>query len=164
MQRMPSVIVVHDVDDPATLSAARALAREYAALTHVLGRWVDPDSEIIGLPGPYRAPSGGVLLAVVDGDYVGCVAFAPLDEGAVELKRLYVRPGLRGRGVGLALVRAVVQRARTAGYSCIRLDTAPELGAAVALYLKEGFREIGRYRDDLYADARCFELTLGLRG
>jgi len=158
------VIVVLEVDDAAKLRAARDLVREYAALPHVQGRWVDPDAEITALPGAYRVPRGGFLLAAVEGDYVGCVAFAPLDEAAVELKRLYVRPGLRGRGIGLVLIRAVVQRARAVGYACIRLDTAPELGAAIALYLQEGFREIGRYRDDLYADARCFELTLGIRG
>ena len=154
------MLAVLAADVPERLKVARELTYEYSLLPHVEGRWLDVVKEIESLPGPYQAPRGGLILASSEEGYLGCVAFAPLSEGAAELKRLFVRPEARGKGVGLLLVQSVIERVRSAGYSRLRLDTAPELTAAISLYRRLGFREIGRYRDDLYADAVCFELEL----
>ena len=53
-----------------------------------------------------------------------------------------------------------MERARRIGFRWVRLDTAPELEDAIRLYGLLGFREIPRYRDDLYEDARCFEVDV----
>lgn len=150
-----------DAADAAALAQAAALMREYAALPHVDGRWPDWAADIAALPAPFVAPRGALLLATIDRHAVGCVALAPLPEAEmVEMKRLYVRPAARGHGIGEVLVRASLTHATRLGYRMMRLDTAPELHAARALYQREGFQPIPHYRAGLLADALCFERRL----
>jgi putative acetyltransferase len=113
------------------------------------------DAEIAGLPGVYGPPKGELLLATVLGQPVGCVGLRlfPL-AGVCEMKRLYVRPGFRGGKVGRMLVDRVLRDAARLGYASMRLDTHPAfMAAAVAMYRKFGFREVG---------AAPLELTEGL--
>ncbi len=144
------------------LDHVRALFREYA-------RWLDSghlclgsfEREVVGLPGEYGPPRGCLLLAVCDGQIAGCVGLRPLDEGTCEMKRFYVRPQFRGRGVGRALADAVMAEARRLGYRRMRLDTiADRMPEAVALYRMLGFREIPVYRPDPLAHSLCMELEL----
>jgi GNAT superfamily N-acetyltransferase len=85
-----------------------------------------------------------MLPAKADGAYVGRVALRPIGEGTCELKRLYVPPAFRGKGIGKALVQAIIEEARGIGYKRIRLDTVLE--PARRLYRSPGFREIPPYR------------------
>jgi GNAT superfamily N-acetyltransferase len=104
-----------------------------------------------------------VLLARAAGqaEPVGCVAMRPLEAGACEMKRLYVRPAGRGLGIGRALAEAVIGEARRAGYDRMRLDTIdPLMDAAVALYLDLGFADIPPYTSNPIAGARYLELLL----
>lgn len=152
--------VVRRADTPPLLEAARAMFAEYAAMPHTVGRWDHSGAESAALPGPYAPPAGGLLLALVDDEPVGCVGIRPLDPPAVcEMKRLYVRDAARGRGAGRTLVVASLVYARGAGYATMRLDTVPELHAAVALYRALGFREIAPYHD-AYGGVVFFEIDL----
>src|SRR5438552_12969532 len=81
------------------------------------------DQELATLPGVYAPPAGRLLLATADGDVAGCVGLHAIDDGACEMKRLYVRPAFRGLRVGRQLTRAVIAEARDIGYRRIRLDT-----------------------------------------
>jgi ribosomal protein S18 acetylase RimI-like enzyme len=114
------------------------------------------DQELAALPGGYDA----LLVARLEGEAVGCVALKRLSEGACEMKRLYVRPGVRGSGTGRALVEASIARARELGYERMRLDTLPTMDTARALYLSLGFRSIGRYNDNPIPGVLFFELRL----
>lgn len=103
------------------------------------------EAELTGLPGKY-APPRGVILVAFDGEKpAGCVALRPLDGGACEMKRLYVRSAYRGRGVGKLLAEAVVRRAREIGYTSMKLDTLATMTEAIGLYRSLGFRETGSY-------------------
>jgi putative acetyltransferase len=145
----------------ADLAAVRDLFREYAASLETDLCFQDFEAEVSGLPGAYQPPAGALLVAERDGVLVGCVALRPLEAPAVaEMKRLYVRPAGRGRGLGAALVNAILERARTAGYRQVRLDTLPSMAAAQELYRRLGFREIAPYRHNPVPGARFLESDL----
>ncbi len=106
------------------------------------------DQELATLPGKYSAPYGTILLAEVDGELKGVVALRPLEEGISEMKRLFVQPGARGIGVGRLLIEAVLQKAREAGYSAVRLDSLQHMKSAIGIYRSLGFRDIEAYYEN----------------
>jgi GNAT superfamily N-acetyltransferase len=92
------------------------------------------------------APPQGSLLLAMDGTRVAGVAcMRQLDEQTVEIKRMYVRQPYRGRGIGRALLRGLLEQAKEVGYALVRLDSTRFMRQAHALYRSEGFREIGPY-------------------
>jgi GNAT superfamily N-acetyltransferase len=102
-------------------------------------------AELASLPGYYAPPRGRLLLASDGVEAAGCVALRPIEEGACELKRMYVRPKYRGQGLGKALGQATIAEARQIGYRLIRLDTADFLSTARWIYSSLGFREANPY-------------------
>jgi ribosomal protein S18 acetylase RimI-like enzyme len=119
------------------------------------------DQELAGLPGDYAPPEGRLLLASFGEEIAGCVALHKLEPGICEMKRLYLRPKFRGRGLGRALVERVLSEARSIGYRRMRLDTVePVMKDAVAMYRRFGFREIVPYRENPIAGAIYMELEL----
>ncbi len=88
------------------------------------------------------------------------MAIRKLDAERCELKRLYVRPAFRGRGLGSALTGRVIADAREIGYSRMMLDTMPALKSAQRLYRGLGFVEIPRYNDSPMDDTIYMELKL----
>lgn len=156
-------IVVVAVDAGPWLDDLKALMAEYARLPHVDGRWPDADAEITALPAGFAQPRGALLLARVGDRSMGCVGLqATQDASALELKRMYVRPAARGLGIGRALLDAAIQHARDSGHASLRLDTLPQLGAALALYRGAGFQPIPSYDPSLPPEARCYALPLDL--
>jgi ribosomal protein S18 acetylase RimI-like enzyme len=92
-----------------------------------------------GLPGKYAPPEGRLLLAQVDGESAGCVAFYKVEVGVCEIKRLWTRPQFRGQKIGRALVEALISEARQCGYTSMILSTADVLKEAQGLYGSLGF-------------------------
>ena len=153
-------------ESPPLLDIARVLMSEYAAMPHTTGRWLNPDADIAALPAPYLPPAGVLLIALADEDLnspsidaaLGCGALISQEPPAVaQIRRVYVRPHARRRGVGEAITRELISWAATLGFERVRLDTAPELLAARALYERLGFYPIPHYRTGLLPDSLCFE-------
>ena len=140
------------------------MLEEYVAWIGLDLAFQEIDAELAGLPGDY-APPRGALFVADDGSHglAGMVGLRPLDKispadaqsaTAGEMKRLYVRPSARGRGLAKQLIAAALDEARRLGYSEIRLDTLPMMGDAQSLYVALGFRDIAPYYDTPIAGTR----------
>jgi GNAT superfamily N-acetyltransferase len=84
-------------------------------------------------------PSGLMLLARVDAKVAGCVGYRHVAPSICELKRLYVRPRFRQTGLGRALVSSLIDHARAARFTTIRLETVQFMRGAIRLYEQMGF-------------------------
>ncbi|MGY1735205.1 GNAT family N-acetyltransferase [Geodermatophilus sp. SYSU D00684] len=108
---------------------------------------------------PVRAlASATVLTAAVGGAGCGCVVVSPVAEGTSEVRRLWVGPAARGRGVGRALVDAAVAAAGARGVGVVRLSVWRWRTAAIAVYERAGFVPVPSW--DARPDLTCMELRL----
>lgn len=142
------------------VDAVRGLLREYQADIGVDLCFQGFDAELAGLPGAYVEPKGLLLCAEAEGHPVGCIALRPVDGETAEMKRLFVRPTHRGKGLARALVVELIRRSRDLGYSRICLDTLPGMERAQALYASLGFRDIPAYIHNPVAGTRYMGLSL----
>ncbi len=146
---------------PEDFAAAAALFTAYAGSLAIDLAYQDFDAELAAIPGKYAPPAGALLLARArHGTPLGCVALRPLAPGICEMKRLYVAPAGRGLGLGRALVDAVLASARGIGYREMRLDTLPEMTAAIRLYRAAGFAPIPAYYPTPIAGTLFFARSL----
>ena len=148
-------------ESPAQIAQARELFLEYAQSLGFSLCFQSFDQELAGLPGDYAPPAGRLLLAEYQGQLAGCVALHRLEPKICEMKRLYLRPQFRGKGVGRVLAQTIINEARKIGYQHMRLDTVePIMKDAVALYRLLGFKEIVPYRPNPIEGAIYMELEL----
>jgi putative acetyltransferase len=149
------------VEMPTQIAQARELFLEYAQSLGFSLCFQNFDKELAELPGHYAPPDGRLLLAEFEGQLAGCVALHNLEPGICEMKRLYLRPQFRGKGLGRVLADRIIAEARQIGYRRMRLDTVePVMKDAVAMYRKIGFRRIAPYRTNPIAGAMYMELQL----
>jgi len=195
---------------PGDWDTVRALFREYLSELDVDLDFQYVEEELAALPGPYAAPHGAVLLAVLEEDdslrpgedslrpdedslrsgrdssrpsrdsprpgeqerpdpalarAVGVVAVKPLPdtnerERVCEMKRLFVRPAARGRGIGHDLARAIIDASREMGYDRMRLDTVASMHAARSVYQSLGFEERSAYYNNPLANVVYYERAI----
>ena len=126
--------MIAHVDGPgAQLEEVRVLFLEYARSLGFSLCFQGFDEELRALPGMYAPPRGGLLLAYGDGAPAGCVGLHEWDAQVAEMKRLYVRPAFRGRGLGRVLTDAALTDARALGYRVRLVRTlATALGGFLA--------------------------------
>lgn len=154
---------ITQAETPAEIETAQSLFREYQQELGIDLCFQNFDAELSGLPGKYACPEGRLLIAWKGDEAIGCVAVRPFDGEVCELKRLFLRPAARGMGAGRLLTETALQEARQAGYRRIRLDTLPQMGAAIRLYRDLGFQEIGAYTTNPVAGALFLEKPLDNR-
>lgn len=125
---------------------ARQLVKEYAESLNLDLSFQDFAREMEDLTNEYAAPAGAFLLARKGDACIGCVGVRRFSDGAGEVKRLYVVPAARGKGVGRLLAEGIVAAAKELGYARLLLDTLPSMKEAQAVYVSLGFRPIAPYR------------------
>ena len=99
------------------------------------------------------APGGRILFAEVDGQVVGTCALIKMADGGYELAKMAVAPAAQGQQIGYLLGQAAVQRVRDLGGQRVYLESNSQLGPALALYRKLGFRDLAVPNPSPYARA-----------
>ncbi|MEM8524420.1 MAG: GNAT family N-acetyltransferase [Bacteroidota bacterium] len=138
----------------------QSLFQEYAISRNFDAALQDFEQELKNLPGKYAAPKGTLLLATWKDMEVGCVAFQSLSNTICEMKRMYVKPDHRRKGIGKALIQRLMELAKGREYKIMRLDTHPSMLVAHQLYAQFGFQEIERYNENPIKGIRFFECLI----
>jgi len=143
------------------LDQARELFKEYEASLGISLCFQNFADELANLPGDYAPPRGRLLLARECDQLVGCIALRPVGPTTCEMKRLFLRPAYRSRGLGRVLVEAIIEEARKIGYTHMRLDTISDrMGRAIEVYKSIGFVEIAPYYHSPVDTTKFMELDL----
>jgi putative acetyltransferase len=110
----------------------------------------------------YNKPDGGLILIIdaLTGGEVGCAGIRKSEEKVAELKRMFIRPEHRNKGLGNELMRKAIELATDLGYDKIRLDTLDTMKSAIALYEKFGFKQTGAYTYNPHDNVRFYELKI----
>lgn len=138
----------------------RDLATDYENSLDPDLRHKDFAADILDLPAAYGPPNAA-FVAVFDGIAAGCVALVRLDASTGLVKKLYVRPALRGAGIARKLMGALVDAARSSNIRRLVLDTDKDrLRAAYELYIALGFRECEPYGAVDYATPAFMQLDI----
>ena len=146
---------------PEEIQQVRKLFEEYVAWLGINLCFQNFDKEVAELPGDYAPPSGRLTLATESDDVAGCIALRRIGEDVCEMKRLYVRPQFRGKGLGRTLAENLIHEGRSIGYKRMRLDTLPgKMDRAIAMYRRLGFNNIEPYDNNPVEGAAFMELEL----
>ena len=133
--------------DPAAVAIARAMVGEVGALYAFRFDPAGPTAH----PDEMSAPGGGFVLLCDGGRAVAGGGVKRFGDGVAEIKRMYVVPEARGRGLARMLLLALEELARDLGYGVVRLDTGAKQPAAQALYESAGYAAIADYNGNPYA-------------
>jgi putative acetyltransferase len=134
-----------------------------AHLSEELGRRYGDDGSGFFRLEDVEGPRSGFLVARWEGEPVGCGAYRPLDETTAEIKRMFVEPAFRRRGISRRVLTSLEDAARQAGYTKVRLETGTIQHEALGLYQSAGYHRIrcyGHHKDD--PRSVCFEKVLNV--
>jgi len=141
-----------EIIDPREPDARFCLRSYFAELGRRFDGGFDPAQSIPAGDQEMSLPDGLLLVATVQGSPVGCGALKlHPDTGIAEVKRMWVRSGVRGLGLGRRLLECLAEEASTRGMSTLRLETNQTLTEARRLYETAGFVEVEAFNDEPYA-------------
>lgn len=140
---------------------AKDLFLEYASQLGVDLGFQNFSKEVETIKTEYAPPHGALFIAFDrDQNPVGCFAVRKFEDSVCELKRMYLRKQLQGRGIGSVMLQKAIDVATELGYEKMRLDTLPTMQSAISLYQKAGFYEIPSYRFNPIEGTKYFEIQL----
>lgn len=148
------VIRAEHPDSPVARLMVEAVQEEYRH------RYGGPDETPVD-PASFVPPSGVFAVGWMDGRAVASGALRRRDDDTAEIKRMYVAPHMRRRGVGAAMLRWLEGAAVRAGYGRVVLETGDEQPEALAMYRSAGYAPVepyGYYR--CHPDAHALGRTL----
>ena len=124
-------------DESAVQKMVFSVLREYGLIPDPDG----PDADLKDLQAFYINRAGTFRIVTDDAGYiVGCGGLLPAANGDVELRKMYLLPQVRGRGLGRRLLEDLIATARAQGHARMVLDTASLLKEAIGLYRSRGFQ------------------------
>lgn len=126
-----------------------------------LDRRYGPNPRSVFRPEQVDVPDGVFVIAWLDGLPAGCGVMLPMEAGVGEVKRMWVEPWARRRGVAKAVLARLEKEALAQGRQVLRLETGNRQPEAIALYHRLGFHRIpcwGQYATDPIS--LCFEKLL----
>ena len=138
--------------DPEEPPASELLAEMRAELNDVYETFSRLDNPPLS-PDELRPPGGAYLIGYEGSAVVAGGGLRRLDDGVAEIKRMFVRPEARSRGVARGLLAGLEAAARDLGYERVRLDTGPKQQHGLALYRSAGYVDVPPYNDNPFA---CF--------
>ena len=138
--------------DPEEPPASELLAEMRVELNDVYESFSRLDNPALS-PSELRPPGGAYLVGFAGDDAVAGGGLRRLTDEVAEIKRMYVRPQARSRGVARALLAALEEAAVSLGYAAVRLDTGPKQAHGLALYRSAGYVDVEPYNDNPFA---CF--------
>lgn len=144
-------LLIEEVD-PRDPDAVRCLSNYYAELARRFERGFEVSLSRDPEARDMIRPCGAFFVAYLSAAAVGCVGLKGLGDGQAEIKRLWVSPIARKRGIAKRLMTAAETSAKELKISVLKLDTNSALPEASALYTRLGWREIERFNDDPYPD------------
>jgi GNAT superfamily N-acetyltransferase len=124
------------------------------------GAWDDDMRSADTIRATYLDGRGDFLVGVVNGSIVVTAGLREHVSGRVEIKRMRVHPDHQRLGVGQAMLERLEARARELGYAGVYLDTTTRQQPAIALYTKNGYRQVGSAKRGSF-DLLIFEKDLG---
>jgi GNAT superfamily N-acetyltransferase len=142
--------VTFDRADAAQPPASELLEAMVSELEPLYGR-IDVPQAPSATPADFAPPGGSFLIGYEDGEPVCVGGIKRLPDGACEIKRMYVVPQARGRGLARELLEALEGEARSLGYELARLDTGPRQPHAERMYRAAGYAEIGNFNANPFA-------------
>jgi GNAT superfamily N-acetyltransferase len=153
VQRRLSAAAVQIVAiDPEHDDARFCLAQYTQELNRRSDRTFDPAVGATVGPQEVRPPAGRFFVAYLDGEPIGCGAVKHPRDAPAEIKRMWIAPRARGRGLGRRFLQTLESCARDAGAREARLETNSDLTEAMALYTSAGWSEVDAFNAEPYAD------------
>lgn len=140
---------------------ASKLFKEYASLLGIDLSFQNFDQELREIQTQYSRPDGILILAYDEAKLpIGCFGIRKFEDSICELKRMYLKKEVRGKGIGKKLLKKAIEIGENLTYKHMRLDTLPSMNSAIGLYTKMGFYEIKPYRYNPIEGTKYFEIQL----
>ena len=139
---------------------ARELIEEYVDTLDFSLEFQDIENELKQLNRVYGHPTGLIILAKADDEFVGVACMRDLGKSVAEIRRMYVKPDYRGKGLGRKILNKLVSESKRLNFRFLRLDTVPDMESAIHLFVSKGFYEIEDFGTNPFEGARFMELKV----
>lgn len=143
-------VVIH-TEDAASADAQWCLDQYFADIDDRFESGLNRGVVLTSDPHEVSPPNGLFLVARLDGQPVGCGCLKRVAPGVADIKRMWLDPSVRGRGLGRGLLDRLVAEARQLGLRRVQLETNESLTEAIALYRAAGFGEVEPFNDEAHA-------------
>ena len=163
MQHEPETPLNFHVVDPEEVEAIASMTAYFEELGRRFVDGFDPGDTLSADADQFRPPRGRFLIGRSGGAVVSCGGVYLIEPTRAEIKRMWVAPDARGKGIGAQTLHVLEQTARELCAVDICLDTNSVLAEAISLYRSRGYKDINVYNDNPYAHC-WFAKKLGPRG